>query len=106
MSLIILSPHIYKSSKIFHGNSHSSDKQKLSERKYVHDCIYPLFTKITIMPILPLNRNFSELSEVVLPGLQSSFCPKYNLTCNSDVVHFFKLTQVKVIKRFRLHIMK
>ena len=76
VSLILLSPHIYKSSKILHGNSHSSDKQKLSERKYVHDCMYPRFTKITNIPIFPLSRNFSELSEVMLPGLQSSFCPK------------------------------
>ena len=76
VSLILLSPHIYKSSKILHGNSHSSDKQKLSERKYVHDCMYPVFTKITNIPIFTLSSNFSELSEVLSPGLQSSFCPK------------------------------
>ena len=40
------------------------------------DCMHPVFTKITNIPIFTLSSNFSELSEVLSPGLQSSFCPK------------------------------
>ena len=38
---------------------------------------------------LPLWSNFSELSEMLPPGLESSFCPKDNLTHNSDTGPFF-----------------
>ena len=33
--------------------------------------------------------SLSEPSEMLPPGLQSSFCPKENLTHNSQVVHLF-----------------
>ena len=61
------------------------DEQKLHEisrnllEKYVLDCMYSPFTKNHIdteLSPLPLWSYFSELSEVLSPGLQSSFCPK------------------------------
>ena len=47
------------------------------------------FTKITCidLPPLPLWSSFSELSEVLFPRLQTSFCPQENLTGKSHVVH-------------------
>ena len=42
----------------------------------------------TVLP-LPLWSSFSELSEVLSPGQQSSHCSPKHLTCNSHVVHFF-----------------
>ena len=39
--------------------------------------------------LLPLWSSLSELSEVWSPGLQSSYCPQYNLTRNSHIVLFF-----------------
>ena len=54
------------------------------------------FTKITyiLIPPLPLWRNSSDLSEMLSPGLQFSFCHptaphprKKNLTHNSNIVH-------------------
>ena len=39
--------------------------------------------------LLPLWSSLSELSEVQSPGLQSSYCPQYNLTRNSHIVLFF-----------------
>ena len=41
------------------------------------------------LPSLRLWSSLSEISEVLLPRLQSSFCPKENLTRNSQVVIFF-----------------
>jgi len=35
-----------------------------------------------------------EVSEVLPPGLQSTFCPKQNLTRNSHVVHLFLSQQL------------
>ena len=40
-------------------------------------------------PPLLLWSSLSELSEMLPPRLQSSFCPKENLTHNSQVVHLF-----------------
>ena len=37
----------------------------------------------------PLWSSFSELSEVLYPGLYSSFCPTYNLTNNFHIVNFY-----------------
>ena len=33
---------------------------------------------------------FSELSEVLSPRIQSSLCPRWNLTCNCHLAQFFK----------------
>ena len=41
-----------------------------------------------LAPLLPSQRSFSELSEMLSPRLQSSFAP--SKTCNSGVVHFFQ----------------
>ena len=53
------------------------------------------FTKIiyihTDFP-LPLRNSFSELSEMLSPGLQSSFCYKYNLIHNSHMEHILEST--------------
>ena len=51
------------------------------------------FTKTLYIDLspLPLWSSLSELSEMLPPGLQSSFCPKYNLTCNSQVVYLFSV---------------
>ena len=38
--------------------------------------------------LLPLRSSFSELSEVLYPRPQSSFCPQWNSTHNSYIVHF------------------
>ena len=46
-------------------------------------------------PPLPLWSSLSELSEMLPPGLQSSFCPKENLTPNSQVVHLFLIDECK-----------
>ena len=63
----------------------SLDWQKLHEtsrnilEKYVLDCMYSPFSKnhiYTPLFLLPLWSSFSELSEMLSPGLQSSFCPK------------------------------
>ena len=47
--------------------------------KYVLACRYSCFTEmayiLTFRP-QPLWNSFSELSELLSPGLQSSFCPK------------------------------
>ena len=47
------------------------------------------FTKILFikLPPLPLWSSLSELSEVLFPRLQTSFCPQENLTGKSHVVH-------------------
>ena len=52
------------------------------------------FTKVTyiLSSSPPLWSSLSALSEVLSPRLQSSRCPKQNLTHNSHIVHFFKLT--------------
>ena len=54
--------------------------------------MYCLFTKITYIlsfPLVPLWSSLSELSEVLSPGLWSSFCPKQNSTRSSHIVHLF-----------------
>ena len=49
------------------------------------------FTKTLYIhfPPLLLWSSLSELSEMLSPGLQSSFCPKQNLTHNSQAVPLF-----------------
>ena len=49
------------------------------------------FTKTLCIdfPPLPLWHSLSELSEMLPPKLQSSFCPKQNLILSSQVVHLF-----------------
>ena len=61
--------------------------------------MYSPFAKITsVLTFPPLWSSFSELSEMLSPGLQSSVCPKQNLTCNSHVVLvFFFLSQHNVV---------
>ena len=56
---------------------HKTSRNLLEE--YVLDCMYSSFTKITYTDLspLPLWISFSELSEMLSPGLQSSFCPRY-----------------------------
>ena len=50
-------------------------------------------------PPLPLWCSLSELSEMLPPKLQSSFCPNYNLTRNSQVVHlFFFLVDIRFLE--------
>ena len=60
-------------------------------QKYVFDCMYSPLPKSHLYCPFPLHlwRNFSELSEVLSPRMQSSYCPKLNLTHNSHVVHLF-----------------
>ena len=72
-----------KALKFFMVMTVSHDRQKLHKtsrkllEKYVLDCTYSPFTKITYIPAFPLPfGELSQLSEVVSPGLQSSFCPK------------------------------
>ena len=48
-------------------------------------------TYVLVFTLQPLWSSFSELSEVLSPSLQSSFCPKENLTHNSQVVHLFSV---------------
>ena len=52
---------------------------------------YILTTKIIYIELPPLLlwSNLLELSEVPSPQLKSSFCPKWNLTCDSHIVHHF-----------------
>ena len=38
---------------------------------------------IACLPLLPPWSSLPELTDVPSPGLQFSFCPKYNLICNS-----------------------
>ena len=59
--------------------------------KWVFHCIeLPLHQNLIYwLSPLPLCSSLSELSEVLPPRLQSSFCPKQNLICNSQVVHLF-----------------
>ena len=55
----------------------------------------PLFQKLLISWLLPLTSAMvSEPSETLSPRSQSSFCPEWNLTCNSHIVHFFKSTGI------------
>ena len=43
-----------------------------------------------------LRSRFSELSEMLPPGLQSSFPRKKNLTRNSQVVHLFLVDKLNI----------
>ena len=80
----------------------SSDQQKLHEtsrnflpKKYMLACAYSPFTEITSLlsfPPLPLWSSFSELSEVLSPRLQSSFCPKIKLNLQLSHCAFFQST--------------
>ena len=48
-------------------------------KKYILDCMYSPFTKITYITVIPpylFGTVASELSEVLSPRLQSSYCPK------------------------------
>ena len=60
------------------------------------DCLYSPLTKITYILTfpLPLWNSFSDLSEVLTPRIQSSFCPQIKLpqsspTGNSHFVYHF-----------------
>ena len=87
MSPILVSPFIWKNTKILHGDNCSSRLAETFWKKCVHHCMYSPFTKITYIEIIPpgLQSSFSELSEVLSAGLQSSFCPQRKL--NAQVLH-------------------
>ena len=64
---------------VFHEyqNLHKTSRNFLE--KYVHDCMNSPFMRITYitdLSSLPFWSSFSELTEVLPPGLQSSFCSK------------------------------
>ena len=64
-----------------------------NKKPFVKMVLNSSFTKTLYIDLspLPLWSSLSELSEMLPPGLQSSFCPKYNLTCNSQVVYLFSV---------------
>ena len=53
------------------------DKQQASAKLCAH-CMYPPLLKshVTLTSPLPIWSSFSGLSEMLSPGLQSSFCPR------------------------------
>ena len=53
MSPVLVSPPMWKSTKILHGDDCSSWPAENVGKKYVLDCMYSLFTKITYMLMLP-----------------------------------------------------
>ena len=81
------------------------DQQKPLAKKYVLDCMYSPFTKITFILTLPLPlwSSLSELSEVLFPRLQSSFCPKKTyLTTFMLYTFFFQSTEAMHRWRFKI----
>ena len=79
-------------SGVSHEAEASWDQQKFSTKKicvWLH--VFPLCQNhiCTVLSPLPLWNSLSEFTEVLSSGLQSLFCPKWNLTRNSHIVQFF-----------------
>ena len=97
LSPILASPRIEKSTKILQWLlllETSSDLQETSSDLLQHVCSGAWTspsTKIIHLPtsLFPLWGGISELSEMLCPGLESSFCRKSNVTQNSHIVLFF-----------------
>ena len=79
-------------SGVSHEAEASWDQQKFSTKflcVWLH--VFPLCQNhiCTVLSPLPLWNSLSEFTEVLSSGLQSLFCPKWNLTRNSHIVQFF-----------------
>ena len=101
MKPISLSPHTWKSTKIHSDGCSSWLAEIFCQKIYICVCVCVCaHAWLHVFLIHPKSHiyehshtptpwsSFSELSEVLSPGLQSSFSPKSNLTCNSESMVF------------------
>ena len=95
MSPALVSSHISKSTKIFHGDDCFS-RLRRNLRKHVFDCMYSPFIKITYtLPPPPAPVSLEQFLRAIwnccLLGRSPHFAPN-KTACKSHFVHFFKLT--------------
>ena len=64
-----------------HDQPRFHESRRNLQEKYVRDCMYSPYTKISYTLTFPLLlwSSFSELPEVLFPRLQSSFHPQIKL---------------------------